>query len=222
MLHAVRFDAARQEVSGDPVRLVEGVQTVTTAGSAEAPDFSLSRTGTLVYAPASEGTSRPRTLVWVDRQGHEELIAAPPRFYQIGSSFARRDANRCRPFAVRERTCGSGTSPGKRWVGSRSMRGLMLPVVVSRRARIAYTSVATCVWRLADGNGIAEAVSDRPGSARAESFSPDGSQLVVLEFNPKTLGDLMLVRPDTKGEAAPLLRTPSEEAWPRSLPMAGG
>ena len=44
--------------------------------------FTLSREGTLVYVPDSEEVSVVRTLVWVDREGNEELLEAPPRQYR--------------------------------------------------------------------------------------------------------------------------------------------
>jgi serine/threonine-protein kinase len=80
-LYAVSFDPVRHEVTGDPVPVVEDVATLTTFGSASAPDFTVSRNGTLVYAPASSSTGGLRSLVWVDRQGREEPIGAPARPY---------------------------------------------------------------------------------------------------------------------------------------------
>jgi hypothetical protein len=41
-------------------------------------DFDVARDGTLLYVPGGVQT-RGRTLVWVDRQGREQPIAAPPR-----------------------------------------------------------------------------------------------------------------------------------------------
>ena len=37
--------------------------------------------GTLVYVPRSATVSAQRSLVWVDRKGREEPLAAPPRAY---------------------------------------------------------------------------------------------------------------------------------------------
>ena len=65
----------RLEVTGNPVPLVEGV-VVSSTGRA---DFDISGTGTLVYIAASGGAQR--SLVWVDRDGREEPIEAPPRTY---------------------------------------------------------------------------------------------------------------------------------------------
>ena len=76
-LRAVPFDLAQLEVTGDPVPVLEGVMTAPTS----AVEFSLSANGSLLYvAGDSEGTVS-RTLVWVDRQGREEPLAAPPRSY---------------------------------------------------------------------------------------------------------------------------------------------
>ena len=74
-LFASPFDAGQLKVTDRPVPLVEGVSVSETEGTAH---FSLSTDGTLVYVP---GTEPKRTLVWVDRQGHEEAVPAPPRPY---------------------------------------------------------------------------------------------------------------------------------------------
>ena len=74
-LYAVRFNLASLEVVGDPVLVVDRVMTY----RAGAANFSVSRDGTLVYAPAQSGDGR--SLVWVTRQGTEEPLAAPARAY---------------------------------------------------------------------------------------------------------------------------------------------
>ena len=77
-LRAVRFDPVALEVRGDPVTVLEQVM-MKPSGAA---NYAVSRLGTLVYTPgwASEQTPM-RTLVWVDRTGHEEPIKMPPRRY---------------------------------------------------------------------------------------------------------------------------------------------
>ena len=80
-LLAVPFDAETLTVTGGPVPLVEGVARAnqTVNGIAH---FSVSTDGTLVYVPESAvAATSQRTLVWVDRQGREELIKVPPRAY---------------------------------------------------------------------------------------------------------------------------------------------
>jgi serine/threonine-protein kinase len=80
-LHAVEFDLARLEVRGEPVRVVDSV-VMTSNGAA---NYAVSQRGTLAYVPggAYAVTTSPRSLVWVDRQGHEQPINAPPRPYGV-------------------------------------------------------------------------------------------------------------------------------------------
>jgi serine/threonine-protein kinase len=78
-LVAVPFDAARLQVTGGPVSLVEGV-ALAEAAATGAAHFSFSDTGSLVYVNSFE-IERARTLVWVDREGREEPLEAEPRPY---------------------------------------------------------------------------------------------------------------------------------------------
>jgi serine/threonine protein kinase len=74
-LFAVPFDPVKLEVKGGPIPIVEGVLH---AGGA--PQYAVSDSGTLVYMPGSSVSSQ-RGFVWVDRQGKEEPLAAPPNIY---------------------------------------------------------------------------------------------------------------------------------------------
>ena len=77
-LRAVRFDPVGLEVLSDPVTIVEDLMTKPSG----AANYAVSRRGTLVYVPGGPGDQTPiRSLVWVDRQGHEEPIKAPLRSY---------------------------------------------------------------------------------------------------------------------------------------------
>ena len=77
-LRAIRFDLKHLTVVGDPMPLPIEVATQSTGTAA----FDVGRDGTLAYVPASAATVPARTLVWVDRQGHEEEIKATrPRLY---------------------------------------------------------------------------------------------------------------------------------------------
>jgi serine/threonine-protein kinase len=77
-LRAVQFDPVRLDIVGDPVTVVEQVM-VKPSGAA---NYAVSRSGTLIYMPRGVTDQIPlRSLVWVDRNGHEEPISAPPRGY---------------------------------------------------------------------------------------------------------------------------------------------
>ncbi len=79
-IRAVRFDLKRLEAIGTPVTVVESV-AIRSQGAAQ---FDVTSTGTLLYVP--EGTDPEqdalRTLAWMDRQGRETPIKAPPRPYR--------------------------------------------------------------------------------------------------------------------------------------------
>ena len=74
-LFAAPFDLDRLEFVGDAVPVVQGVGVRGTG----AASYSVSGTGTLAYVRAVEPPAR--TLVWVDRQGGETALHAPPGPY---------------------------------------------------------------------------------------------------------------------------------------------
>lgn len=69
-LYAAPFDLARLQLLGDPVAVVTGLRY---------GEYAVADEGTLVYYAG--GRAPDRTLVWVDRQGREEPLDAPPRQY---------------------------------------------------------------------------------------------------------------------------------------------
>jgi serine/threonine-protein kinase len=74
---AVPFDLSRLETRGTPVPVAEGVLTKPRG----AVNYSVSRSGTLLYMIGLADQRTPRALVWVDRKGHEEPVGAPLRAY---------------------------------------------------------------------------------------------------------------------------------------------
>lgn len=77
-LLAVAFDLAELRVTGTPVTVLDGVSMEPLGGRAV---FSLSRDGTLLYAPGdAHGTSN--RLVWVDRQGRSQPLVDGHEFLQ--------------------------------------------------------------------------------------------------------------------------------------------
>jgi eukaryotic-like serine/threonine-protein kinase len=75
-LRAVPFDLDTLEVATSPSIPVLSQA----AGATGAANFDVSSNGTLVYV-TGQGEAPTFKLVWVDRQGHEEILAAPPRTY---------------------------------------------------------------------------------------------------------------------------------------------
>jgi serine/threonine-protein kinase len=76
-LFAVPFDPVRQELTGSPFEVLDGVMMSGNTGIAQ---FSLSKRGDLAYVPGpAEGGHR--SLVWVDRSGKSEPLPLPPGSY---------------------------------------------------------------------------------------------------------------------------------------------
>jgi Tol biopolymer transport system component len=75
-LFAVRFDLNALRLIGGPIPLMEGILRV------GGPQYAVSKSGTLAYIPKASVSSTERTLVWVDRKGKEEPIAAKPNDYR--------------------------------------------------------------------------------------------------------------------------------------------
>ena len=79
-LFAAPFDLDRLELTDSPVPILEGVRTRPEVSEAQ---FDFSRTGTLVYLPGGGPASSGRRMVWVDREGQEEPLAAEPHSYRF-------------------------------------------------------------------------------------------------------------------------------------------
>jgi eukaryotic-like serine/threonine-protein kinase len=76
-LMAVPFDPQRLEVTGTAVPVVEGVLQSPVNGAAQ---YSVSATGSLVYVPGGIRATQLQ-LVWVNRNGTEQPLAAPGHAY---------------------------------------------------------------------------------------------------------------------------------------------
>ncbi len=83
-LMAVPFDLDDLDVTGVPAPVVEGVLTGTSIGGEAS--VAVSDSGLLVYARGSSAAivtgPEARRLVWVDRQGQEQPLPTPERFFR--------------------------------------------------------------------------------------------------------------------------------------------
>jgi serine/threonine-protein kinase len=76
-LRAVPFDLDTLQAADSPSIPVLSQPAGTTGGAA----FDFSTNGTLVYVTGQSGDATPFKLVWIDRQGNEQTLAAPARTY---------------------------------------------------------------------------------------------------------------------------------------------
>ncbi|MSO61821.1 MAG: hypothetical protein EXQ50_07000, partial [Acidobacteria bacterium] len=217
-LRAVRFDPGTLAVLSDPVPVVEAVTTLQT-GAAE---FSVSRTGALVYVPGG-ATGVARSLVWVTRQGHEApLAAAPLRGYFMPRLSP--DGTRV-ALEIRDQQ-------DDIWIWDLARQTLtrltdapaadQFPVWTPDSRRIIFLSGRAGVFNLygqaANNTGTVERLTTSPNGQMPLSISPDGTRLIVWENVPATGSNLRVLRldPSTPLGAGPATPpgTPSRQTEP--------
>ncbi len=175
-LRAVAFDLDRLETRGTPATVLPRVAT-TTFG---ATDVSIADTGTLVYVDAPGGIGgAARTLVWVDRTGREQPIAAPPRAYMHP---------RISPDGTRV-ALWADDQENDIWVWSLERATLTrftfdpgldnFPAWTPDGRRLVFSSgraggTLNLYWQTADGTGTAARVTESTDLQFLSGVSPDG------------------------------------------------
>ena len=208
-LHAVAFDLSRLDVVGTPVTVQPEVPT--DAG------WTVTVDGTLVYVSGGV-LDVPRSLVWVDRQGRETSIPAPPRDYAFprispdGTRLALYiadqdidiwlwDLNRS-DATLRRLTFDPGVEVYPVW---RPPDGRQLFFSSSRADAVNLYAQAV------DGSGDDVRLIPSSNIQHATSVSPDGTRLVFTETARTTAEDVMQLLLDGTRTVTPLVQTPFRE-----------
>jgi len=213
-LRAIAFDLTQVEVFGTARPVVPEVVTLPT-GTAE---FDIAGDGTLIYAAGGGGiTAAARTIAWVDRQGREEPIKAPPRPYVVP---------RLSPDGTRV-ALSIADQDNDIWVWS--LAGETLTRVTSNPAadqapvwtpdgrRIVFASqtdgaAGNIFWQAADGTSAAERLTDTATAIeRPSAVSADGARLVFWQGAPTTANDVMMLTLGKDRKIEPLVQTPFSE-----------
>jgi hypothetical protein len=212
-LWAVPFDLARLERRSVPVPVVSGVLT-TEFGAADA---AVAGDGTLAYVPGRRlaAGGAPNTLVWVDRQGRETSIPAPPRGYVHPR--VSPDGTRIALFIADQQfdVWVWSLAPGSTTLSRRTFdpNGDTTPVWTADGKRIVFTSeqagVRNLFWQADDG-GSAERLVESPNRHAATGVTPDG-RAIFTETAPTTREDVMAVTLDRTRSVTPLVQSPSRE-----------
>jgi hypothetical protein len=175
-LRAIPFDLARLVTQGTAVPVLPRLATT----SFGAGDFAVAADGTLVYVDAP-GSLAPnaRTLVWVDRMGKEESVAAPPRAYQHP---------RLSPDGTRV-ALSSIDQENDLWIWDLGRATLtrmtfdagldQFPVWTPDGRRIVFSSARSgqlnLWWQAADGTGAAERLTTSSNPQLVTGITPDGT-----------------------------------------------
>ena len=208
-LRAVRFDLARLDVLGDPVPAVEQVMTTTNA----AANFSVSQLGTLVYVPGAVSQGATRSLVWVNRQGREEPIKAPPRGY--AEPRISPDGKRV-ALDIRDQESDIWILDLGRETLTRLTFGSaqdQTPVWTPDGRRIVFASQREGPFNIysqaSDGSdaATAERLTKSQEAQYPWSISPDGARLVFSTIRPKTQSDIDVMALTGDRRAESLLQT---------------
>ena len=212
-LRAVGFDLDTLTIRGSAVPVVEQVVTKGTG----AANFAMSRDGSLVYESGDIASVAERTLVWVDRQGREEVIAAAPKrsyvYPRISPDGTRvaldiRDQQNdiwvwdlTRPNLARL-TFDPGLNRGVAWTPD----GKTLVFSAER------DGTESLFWQAADASGSPERLTaGQPGRPQVpNSVAADGARLVFSEPDSQP-HDLYTLQLDSERKVLPLLNGSYDE-----------
>jgi Tol biopolymer transport system component/tRNA A-37 threonylcarbamoyl transferase component Bud32 len=214
-LMAVPFDSKRLALAGSPTPVLEGVRTSTFG----AVQYGLSASGTLVYVAGGLQGSFSR-LVWVNREGKEQPIAAPAHDYSYPrlSPDGQRIAVSMAPNDIWLYDIGRDALSRATFGGTFNVVPLWSP----DGKRFAFQSnregTSSLFWQPADGSGAAERLTKSQGIGVPTSFSPDGQTIAFAQFHPGTTGfDIWTVGLGDRKER-PFLETQYNETSPRFSP----
>jgi Tol biopolymer transport system component len=210
-LFAVPFDPERLQLKGTPSPVLEGVSWYAAAGFA---DYSFSNSGELVYVPGTAGDQN-MAMLWVDRRGKAETLAAPPHTYANPS---------ISPDGQRVAMSIQGESPEDwdLWVydlGRRTLTKLtygflnFAPVWTPDGKRLTFRNrdksrQNSIFWVPADGSGPPQPLLATDLPATPGSWLPEGNALVFYQGTPGTPPEIrVLPVQETPAGAEPKPRT---------------
>jgi Tol biopolymer transport system component len=189
ILMAVPFDPTDLEVTGGPVGVLEGVKQAVNARNPTyetgAAQFTISASGSLVYVPGGIFPDMEANLIWVDRNGMAEPLAAPPAPYLTPRLSP--DGKRIVYFTMSLKSdlwiYDISRATTTRLPVEQGLFPFPSPVWTPDGASITFssdTAGVSNIYRIpADGSGPAEQLT-AVGPALPASWSPDGQVLAFL------------------------------------------
>ena len=227
-LFATPFDADQRRLTGETVAVLDGL-AMGLPRERFIAHYDVSANGMLAYLPgeASDGARKTRSLVWVNHDGQEELLAAEPATYlSLGLSPDARSA---------ALTVVDGSGNLDIWVSDLA-RGSLVRLTTDEATdvsplwhpdgrRVAFVSDRSgqleVFWKAVDGSGTAERLLafDEPVSQiTLHDWSADGATLFLDAMLSETGLDVGMVSVEEPGSWEPLIQTAARESAPALSP----
>jgi len=214
---AAPFDAKHLTITGPAAPLVEGVLQSRITGATQ---YAISSTGTLAFISGGMRTDF-RKLVWVNRNGKEQPIAAPVRAYL----FPRLSPDgKHVALGITEETTQIWSYDFDRetltritFEGNQSLNAVWSPdgkTIAFRSHREASDGIYS---ERSDGSGELQKLITSDLAKIPMSWSPDGQELAFMEISSTTGFDLWVLSVNDRKPKL-FLQTPSNESAPRFSP----
>jgi eukaryotic-like serine/threonine-protein kinase len=218
-LMAVPFDLQQLVPTGGAVALIADVMqsanTPNELSESGAGQFSVSTTGSLLYAPGGIFPDPERSLAWVDRNGAAQPLPLSTRPYSTPRISP--DGRRFLVWTQGDRNV---------WVHDLS-RGVTTRLTFEGRnaraiwtpdgERITYTSAIAgsenLFWRQSDGSGTAERLTSSEFQQAPSAWTPDGKTLLFMQGNVSAGYDILALSPEGDRKPHPFLQTPFNEQY---------
>jgi serine/threonine-protein kinase len=209
---AAPFDPRTLELTGSAVPVLEDAFVAPFEGNSQ---FSVSENGTLIHAPASL-LQPPREVVWVDRQGREEILLEADRRYSAPSLSPD---GRSLAITVEDGNPDIWVYQLDRKVLNRltfSPRSEHTPIWYPDGRRIAFVLDAPPFHLYdvpADGSAEPTAVLESPIDTYVDAVSPDGRWMVVRQLDSEEDYNLGLMEVGAGQDVRPLRNTQFTERF---------
>jgi serine/threonine-protein kinase len=218
-LMAVPFDLQQLAPTGGAVALIgdvmQSANTPNEASESGAGQYSVSATGSLLYAAGGIFPDPERSLAWVDRNGAAEPLPLATRPYL--SPRISPDGRRFLVWTQGDRNV---------WVHDLS-RGVTTRLTFEGRnaraiwtpdgERITYTSAIAgsenLFWRRSDGSGTAERLASSEFQQAPSAWTPDGKTLLFMQGNVSAGYDILALSAEGDRKPRPFLQTPFNEQY---------